>query len=206
MGLSGFLLSLTRPNGMFITIPVIFGLLPLAWEGTCTVKEKTIPFLSALIIPTGFLLYLCFGYIQTGDWNFYSTAVKSGWGTDFSMTKAHILNKLILILRFFSLPLHTFHASKIDTLLLLFFLVAISLMWLDRKFPRELTLWSTVLWIAPFLATTDLMSYSRYVIVSFPVFLFLGLRRGWIKYLLIVFFAVGYFYGLRAVIRYDWVG
>jgi hypothetical protein len=205
MGLSGFLLSLTRPNGMLITIPVLLALLAARKE-THPLKEKITSFLGALMMPAGFVLYLLFSHIRTGDWNFYSTALKAGWGSDFSMIGEHVMYKITLVLNFFSLPLHTFHASKVDTLVMLLFLIAISLMWFDRKFPRELTLWSTLLWITPFLVATDLMSFSRYMSVSFPVFLFMGLRAGWARYPAAAVFTIGYYYALRAVIRYDWLG
>jgi hypothetical protein len=50
------------------------------------------------------------------------------------------------------------------------------------------------------------MSFSRYMSVSFPVFLFMGLRAGWARYPAAAVFAIGYYYALRAVIRYDWLG
>ena len=206
MGLFGFLLSLTRPNGMFIAIPALLGLLTITQGEARTAKERIVPFLSALMIPGGFLLYLLFSYVRTGDWNFYSTVIRAGWGTDFSMVGEHVLSKIALAANFSSLPLHAIHASKVDTFVMLFALIVLALMWFDRKFPRELTLWATLLWLIPFLASTDLMSFSRYMSVSFPLFLFLGVRMGWTRYPAVAIFAIGYYYALRAIIQYEWVG
>ena len=90
-------------------------------------------------------------------------------------------------------------------MIMLSFAAVIAGMWFDRKFPRELTLWSAVIWIVPLAAKNDLMSFSRYMSVSFPVFLFLGLRAGWMRFIIIAIYATGYLFALGAIIRYAWL-
>lgn len=207
MALFGFLLSLTRPNGMFIALPVLFSLYAARRvRNSPLLKEKYLPYLCALAMPLGFAAYLFFCYLKTGHWNFYSIVVKAGWNTDLSTISKHVATKISFLINFSSLPLHWFHESKIDTLMMVFFGAAISALWLSKGFPRELTIWATMIWAIPFLSTNDLMGFSRYMSVSFPVFLFLGLRVGWARYPLLVILAFGYFFALRTVIRYEWLG
>jgi hypothetical protein len=207
MGLCGFLLSLTRPNGMFIALPVLFSLFASRRTvSSLSLKEKSLPYLCAFAMPLGFVAYMVFCYLQTGNWNFYSVALRAGWDTNLSTISEHIAKKIDLLFNFFSLQFHWFHESQVDTFLTLFFGAALTAMWLNKKFPRELTLWATVIWAVPLLAAKDFMSFSRYMSISFPVFLFLGLKIGWARYPVLMFFAIGYFFALRAVIRYEWVG
>jgi hypothetical protein len=79
-------------------------------------------------------------------------------------------------------------------------------MWRDRRFPRALTLWSTLLWLAPLLSK-DLMSFGRYMSVSFPVFMFGALRlRGAGRTVVLVACAAGYLAALYGIMTYAWVG
>jgi hypothetical protein len=183
MALSGFLLSLARPTGMFIAIPVLFGIYTHRKTLSApSMKGKYLPYACAVMMPSGFLAYVFFIYLRTGYWNFYSEVLKKIWGgvADLSLIGGHIANHVFSVIDFFSHPLHSFHFSKIETFMMVFFGVVLAAMWSNRKFPRELTLWATLIWFVPLAVKGDLMSYSRYVSVSFPVFLFLGLRTGWV--------------------------
>jgi hypothetical protein len=101
---------------------------------------------------------------------------------------------------------HNFHDSQLDYVTMVAFAVVLLAMWRDRRMPRELTLWATLLWLAP-LASKDLMSFGRYMSVSFPVFAYLGLvlpRAA--RVAVLVAFAAGYVVALAGVVTYAWVG
>lgn len=197
MAASGFLLTLTHPNGFLIVLPIFLNLL-------IHKEKKALPYILTFIIPTSFLIYLFFGYVRTGVWNFYSDVNRVVWGTNFYDIKGHLINQVELVLHFLRLPLHGFHKSKIDTLVMVSFGIIIGIMWL-RKFPRDLTLWSTLIWAIPLITKNDLMSYSRYMSVSFPVFIFLGFTDKRIRYVLLILFSVGYYVALKTVIQYNWL-
>lgn len=208
MAVSGFLLSLTRPNGMFIVLPVLFHLAATRRrESNCPEGKKGLaPFFYALIIPMGFVAYLFYIYLRTGSWDFYYQVNKFGWGIDFSMVEENLAAKLYFFRNFPSLPLHSFSRSKLDVLVFLLFGVIISLMWLNKKFPKELTLWSTFIWLVPLVSKPGFLAFSRYMSVSFPVFIFIGLYMRRTRYLILPVFALGYFLALKAVLEYRWVG
>jgi hypothetical protein len=117
-----------------------------------------------------------------------------------------IRNTVGKIAGFFRLDFHSFHSSKVDVLIMMAFGLLLIAMWRDRTFPRELALWASLLWIVP-LVSKDLMSFSRYMCVSFPTFYFLArLRRQWVSLALLASFAAAYLAALAGIVGYRWVG
>src|SRR5579885_279961 len=103
------LLSVTRPNGIFLAF-VLAGSLYVG------VRNKTISFGKAffclLVSLIFFQGWLFFNYVQTGD-PMYFYAAESVWfkAPNFFYPLAH---NIMTILSFWSLPLHSFHVSKLD--------------------------------------------------------------------------------------------
>lgn len=199
MASSGILLCLTRPNGIFIVLPLLYAIY-------CESKtEERKPFLQVLAIPFGVVPYMVLNYFKMGNWLFFST-VQQSWGNPTSALYNLKANILTRGLDFFSLQFHHFHSSQLDYLMMILFGAWTLLLWLDKAFPKHLALWSTMIWIVP-LISKDMMSYSRYLCVCFPVFMFLSLRlRPWMLGILVALFAGGYFWALQRIIEYNWLG
>lgn len=199
MMLCGFLLCLTRPNGIFIVIPLLYAVLVNAEAR----KPKAL--LCTVAIPLGLIPYAWLNHRLMGDWLFFST-VQQSWGNPASVLQNLWANLIQRGLDLFSMGFHRFHSSQLDYLVMLLFGAAILAMWLDRNYPRELTIWSTLIWIVPLLSK-DLMSFSRYMCVSFPVFIFLALKlKPWATRALLLVFAGGYWWVLARIIHYEWAG
>jgi hypothetical protein len=206
VSLAGALLSLTRPTGVLVAAVVLYkGLLDRGQEARQQ-RSATLPVvLAAGVAAAGLLPFAILNRVRTGSWTTFA-AVQQIWAGTPSLTENLYNNLIGHAIHFDELAFHQFHSSKVDYLIMLGFALCLALMWRDRRFPRELTLWSTLLFVVP-LATKDLMSFSRYMSVSFPVFMFLAVRFPRTStYLLLPASAIGYFFALRAVISYQWVG
>lgn len=199
MAVCGMLLCLTRPTGIFIVIPLLYA---IVFERK---TESRKPLLHVFAIPFGVVPYMVLNYFKMGNWLFFST-VQQSWGNPTSVFTNLNANIITRGVHFLSMQFHHFHSSQLDYMMMILFGALTLLLWLDRSFPRQLALWSTTIWIVP-LISKDMMSYSRYLCVCFPVFMFLSLRlRPWVLWLLMVFFAGGYFWALQRIIEYNWLG
>ncbi|MCX8008521.1 MAG: glycosyltransferase family 39 protein [Patescibacteria group bacterium] len=158
----GFL-TITRGTAMlFLLLFAIYLFLELRRRNIGFLKF--IFFLVVTIIPLSFWMYLC--YIKIGNPIMF-ISVREYWvGTKFPLWN---------IIQSFSmypfLPLHSFHASKIDS----FLIVAVGFILYKSRFYLPRLLWwvSFCLWITP-LITHDTMSFSRYQTVNFPLFIYLA--------------------------------
>jgi hypothetical protein len=209
MGLWGALLCLSRPTGAFVLAPVGLVLLwrtrALATEGRWRLVRA---YGGAALIPLGLVPFFVLCQVETGHWDMYRLAVVQGWGTELGSVADNLAEKLrVAILGFGDLPLHAFRYSKVETAVMVAAGALLVWMWTRRDFPRVLTGWATLMWLVPVLTGTQTTSFSRYMIVAFPLFVFLGLRLPrWLRGGLLVAFAVGYYLALELVIRYRWLG
>jgi hypothetical protein len=203
-GLAGALLSLTRPTGVLLAVPVL--LEAVRRRPTGGERQPRLPaLLVAAATVAGVLPFALLNRLRTGSWITFAS-VQHFWSNASSIAQNFYGNVVYRALHFGELEFHRFHSSRVDFLLMLAFAACLVFMWRDRGFPRTLTVWSTVLWVVPLL-TKDLMSFSRYMSVSFPVFMFLALRLPRAsRYLVLPAFAIGYYFALRAVVFYNWVG
>lgn len=202
MWMFGFLLCLTRPNGIFITIPLLYAL----YRDKDSLPHRTAAYVCAFAIPLGLLPYLYLNWRNIGN-PFFFAVVQSSWGNMITSVLQNVwLNTAIVGKNFMSLGFHRFHSSQLDFVVMLLFGGLIIAMWLNKEFPKHLVLWSTILWLVP-LVSKDLMSFSRYMCVSFPVFMYLAIRlRPRVVFALVSIFAAGYFWALARVIHYQWLG
>jgi hypothetical protein len=145
-------------------------------------------------------MWISFNLIYTGN-PFYFILVRNAW-IDIPVP-VFVLN-IALISHFFDLPWHYFHTSKVE--IITFFIFG-SLVCLSRKMiDRTLLLISTALFLGP-LFFTDLMSFSRYQIINFPIFLYLAidlpgsLYRTLITVFYISLLIIGVFF-----INWYWIG
>ncbi len=206
VGIAGFCLSLTRPNGVFIVLPVAYVLLRDSGRRSHSRQRGAAPLAWTALIPGGLVAYAAFNLARVGDPVFFHT-VQYKWRNVTADPLGNLWRNVVDRLSgFFALDLHNFHSSKIDVLVMVAFACIIVAMWRDSRFPRELTIWAAVLWAVP-LISKDLMSFSRYMAVSFPAFYFLARsRRRWVPIAFLVAFFAGYLIALAGVVGYRWVG
>jgi hypothetical protein len=201
---AGALLASARPLGILIVPPLLLVVLEVT-RGRAQ-RERWLGVACALLVPLGLVPFALLNHVRTGDWHFFSTAQEL-WGYENAALGANLWKNVVgAALAFPSLPWHRFHKSRLDYLIMLAFGAVLVAMWRDRRFPRALTLWSTLLWVAP-LASKDLMSFGRYMSVSFPVFMFAAFRlHGAPRTAVLVACAAGYVVALYGIMTYAWVG
>jgi hypothetical protein len=201
---AGLLLASARPLGVLIVPALVAAVLDATRGGA--EDQRTRGIACALLVPLGIVPFAVLNHLRTGDWHFFSTAQQL-WGYENVALATNLWKNLVgKALAFPGLPWHRFHQSRLDYLVMLAFGGILVAMWRDRRFPRALTLWSTLLWLAP-LVSKDLMSFGRYMSVSFPVFMFLALRlRGAARTAILVACGAGYVVALYGIMTYAWVG
>lgn len=192
------LLLVTRPNGAFFELLFLFFIVK-AYRHRQIGQRLLINSLGITMLP--FLGWLVFCFVNTGS-SIYWMTVQSSWG--YRSFPFSLFWNIYIISRFFSLPIHSFHLSKIDVLTVVF--VGILLFISRKKLRPELWWISLLLWIVP-LITRDTMSYTRYQIVSFPLFLYLAEKlRGSVYISLLIVFCLGLFLMSLYFINWYWVG
>jgi len=189
-------LSITKPYGI-VFLPILLINLYFSIQKKEVTWRQAYLYLFLSTVPLLIWFYFC--YIQTGN-PFYWQVAES----IFYPANNVIFSNLKQIFLFWSLPFHGFHESKVDVSTLVFTFV---LLLLSRKFLKP-QLWSIslLLWFAPLL-TKDLMSYTRFEIVSFPLFIYLGAKiKGVSFYVVSGMFLVGLFVTSLYFINWYWIG
>lgn len=192
------LIGVIKANALLLNIIVCYTIYREYTKGA--VSKKT--FIGSSIsvwMPIVFWMIYC--YLQTGDFLYFVTA-RAGWYVAPPILIG--LYNILISLRIFQMPLHHFHYSKIDTLMMytIFFLLLKSKNSIDRR------LWwiSMALWLTPLL-TTDLMSFSRYQTISYPLFFYLAKSTNKIVYTALLFtFLVGLLFVSIYFINWYWIG
>jgi Gpi18-like mannosyltransferase len=196
----GSLLFVTRPNGLFLIVVYV-------WQLVIAIRKKKSSWIKLLYIPLSLIpLFLwCLYCLKLTGNPFYWHKVQSIWfkspsiGATFFENVQHMLG-------FFNYPLHSTRDSQIDIVMVL--ITAGLLVWSKRFFKKYPQLWwiSFMIWLTP-LIVKDLMSYSRYQVISYPLFIFLASKvTGWKFYVLCgIFFALLLFTSVYFV-NWQWVG
>ncbi len=189
-------LMVTRATGLFLFPLFLFYL----WQGLRRKQihiNKLIIYLIFSFLP--FLLWAIYCYLQTGNF-LYFIAIRYAW----SGIQIPIIHNLILVLSFFSLPMHSFHYSQLDILIIIITLILLVIS--RKKINPKLWLISFLLWLGPLL-TTDTMSFTRYQTISFPLFLYGAqvLRNKSYFFTLLVFAILLFIFSLFFVNWY-WLG
>lgn len=193
------LLTITRPNGLFLIPVFLFFIFK-------ELRHKKLPLKIALIANTisfiPFVIWLYFNFLNTGNL-FYFYSVQEEWFKSSDIFRTFLYN-LKALLNFGNLAFHLFHESKIDSLM---GLVSVFLLFLSKKFlPLELWLSSFALSIIPLL-TKDTMSYSRYITVIFPFFVFLAFKLKGVGYGVVIgIFSTLLFITALYFINWYWIG
>lgn len=168
-----FFLSLTRPLGVLMAIPVVISCLYRC------VQQKSVGFrmsrelLIALGSASGFAAYLFIMYSQTGSlWSGFDAQ-------DYFVAKNSLANLLHPVAWFqknfldIDLTLHGFTTSLVDRVFFGGYIVM--LYFISRLGDRALFWYALVMGLVPAL-TGMIMAYTRYLLVVFPIFIVLALR------------------------------
>jgi len=159
-------------------------------------------FLSIFLLGLPLACWLVFCYLTKSD-ALYFLKVRSNWFYEVK-PPFFIFYNLKKIIDFPFLPLHNFYDSQIEVLMIvgIFFLLIKN----KKTIRKELWWISFCLWLFPLISTT-IMSFTRYQIVSFPLFLILAKKlKGWKYFLVLSLFAVGLLTASLFFINWEWVG
>jgi len=179
--LTSILIPLIRPSGILVIVPLFVYLVVDIWN-VKKVKE-TKNFLLILGFFTGFLIYLCVMKYFTGS--FFS-----GFDAQSLYVANNSLGNLIHPISWFQrnfLNIHyTFNGYTTSILNRIFFGFYLILLYFVYKYlDRTLFIFSLILGMIPAL-TGDFMSFIRYILVVFPLFIVLSLKFQKNPYLIII--------------------
>jgi hypothetical protein len=204
VGICFALLSVTRPNGILIAIVPLAFLANDIIQGRCLSwrKASKILWLGPALLP--YIAWIWYNNAKTGDPLFYYN-IQQRWYSGDSLIGNFFLN-LGSLFRFSELQWHAFHSSRIDVIVMT--LSIIILMVGMRRLRITETAYAAVILFIPLIAK-DLMSYSRYAITAWPLFLLIALWLSNRKWLVIMILALSIIAQLFLTIRltnWDWVG
>ena len=178
VSLFAFLLPLLRPTGDFIEAPLLIFVFMDYWKGAkhaSTYVWHSIlhwKWSVLLILPTlvGFGLYLLIMYHTTGNalTGFVGdNMVVGGWKV------SNLWHPWVFLGELFSshLALHGFTNSVIDRLFFIAFVVLLPFVW--KKTDPILFIYTCCMGLVPLFG--NFMSYTRYVLLAFPLFIVLGI-------------------------------
>jgi hypothetical protein len=216
--LCGALLCMTKAIGVVIAIPLVILAIKQSprVEGRAVRRAKQLGRRTktmridwractiAALTPLGLAPFMLLNYFKTGHWNYFALA-EHRWGYETSNLLENALTNIFVTgSKFFDMKWLTDHDSRIDYAALIFFLAIIVLSY--KRLPLELWSFSLLLWLVP-VVTKDLMSFSRYMSVSFPSFMYLaGIRRKLVFGILAVGFLIGSLVIDGMMTTWRWIG
>lgn len=160
----GFL-NITRGNGLFLNFMLLYYII-IGIQNKYSLKKA---FLAIALLVAPFFAWMYFNFLNTGNY-LYFYFVQGNWFPSTNIFEP-ILSNIVTILSFNDLRFHLFHSSKVDVIAII---VSGALIFFSRKFlPNKLWWISFSLWILP-LVFKDIMSFSRYLIIIFPLFIYLA--------------------------------
>ncbi len=191
--------NVTRPNGLFLNLPFLYFLIK-DLKGYKNYLVKLFPFSFLIILPLIIWIYL--NFINT-DNPLYFYSVQGSWFYSESPF-VPLMTNFERLVNFDKLYFHLFHLSKLD-----YFMVFTSfiILLISRKV-LGFKLWSLSLVLSVFpLLIKDTMSYSRYIIVVFPFFIYLAKKLNDIGYGIIFgIFSTLLFLVSLLFVNWYWIG
>lgn len=162
------LAAVARPNGVALfVVPLVQFIATVKHRGSWSFKRAAgmWPLLVAFV-PLG--LFYWHNASKTGD-PLYFVQATEWWGYEPSQVWRNLWSNTVgMAIRFSTLPWHGFHHSRMDFLVLITSVVA--LVAGLRRIPAHFSAYAAAVILIPLL-TKDLMSFSRYVLVAWPLFL-----------------------------------
>lgn len=157
-GIFGFFASLTRISGIFLFLP--FVLEYIQSNGAKNLLSAKI--LPLFLVPLGTFAFFLFHYIKFGNFLLFFQVEKEGWGRSiFQAQGGHFT--------LFSNP--SVVNLILDASFLLVAFLALYFVW--RRMPHSYALYMATTLFVP-LSTGTLMSIGRYVVVLFPLFIWIA--------------------------------
>jgi hypothetical protein len=216
---SGALLAATKATGVLITIPLLILVIKQsapapdrAARRAEKLKRKTARIGpinwsrcgTACLVPLGLASYAFFNRWNTGYWDYFSRAL-GRWGYQSTEVFDNALTNIFVTgSRLFRLKLFTYGECVVEYAVMVIFLALIVLSY--RRLPLELWSFSLLVWLAPIISK-DLVSFSRYMSVSFPMFIYLaGIRRRLVFGILCACFVAGSLLTGGMMVTWHWVG
>ncbi len=219
--LCGALLALTRPTGVVIVAPLLVLAIKQGLpapnraakraeklRGGTGVQLSAIDWSGARIAclaPLGLVPHLIFNYFQTGHWNYFVQAEKR-WGIHGSEFLPNFLSNIVLTgTNFFRLKFLSAGECQVDYLAMALTLAVLVLSY--KRLPLELWTFSALQWLLP-LVLKDLMSFSRYMSISFPLFIYLAstIKRKWVFGVVLGVFVACFLVTDGRMVTWHWVG
>lgn len=196
------MLPLSRPQGMLIGLVIGFFYL-WKYRGNA---HRVFDNKEALIIfafPYGVVAYFLFMYLSVGSSSAGFDAQKHFISGNSIMNIMNIQDWFIRNFVDIKLQFHGFTDSIIDRLFFGFYVFM--LYWVYRKTDLTLTVYSIIIGIIPALSGT-FMSYSRYTLVVFPIFIALALISGrHYRFIALLFASIQVVFAISHTLNH-WVG
>jgi len=170
VGILGFLAAMTRIQGVFLIIPVLYmyykkHLSKISINNLIKAAKSTkLNVLFLLMIPAGFAVFMLYLYSVTGDITIHFKNHLM-YGRYFSMPWVGIINALAML----PSGLFSFIYNGFNLFILIFFAI---LLWFCWKFYRihEYTIYFLISFLIP-LFTPTLQAFSRFMLPVFPAFI-----------------------------------
>ena len=198
----------TRPNGVaLVAIPLVYMVVEAA-RSPGWLRGQFPRMLGLLVAALPPAVFLWHNAVKTGD-PFYFTQATDWWGYHEGTLRANLWhNTCVTAAEFTRLPWHGFHRSKLDFIVLA--VSAVVLLFGFRAVPLHYTVYAGAVLLIPLLAK-DLMSYSRYALLAWPLFLIPVVLvrdefRRWVFGILSVLFLLGQMTNMAAFVNWHWVG
>ncbi len=160
------LLFITRPNAILLSAIVFWYLYTAVRDKSLSIKKAILCIILAFV---PYIEWLYFCYLNAGSPLYWQKAF-SLWYPDKSTI--YVWDNIVRIFSFWSLPVHDYHYSKLDTLVVL--LVICFLIVSKKRLKPQLWWMSLLLGIFPLLVK-DTASYARYQSALFPLFIYLAM-------------------------------
>ena len=193
------LIMVTKGGGLLLLPYTIW----LLWQEIRTNKLSwTRGLLHALIPLSSIAAWIIFVWLKTGDPLFFYKIQKAWYSVNLAIPFENMAKML-----FFWLPelqFHNFHSSKVDAVIATSF---VTLLIFSRRFLPKTWWWVSLILVVTPLLSKDLMSYSRLIIVVFPLFIYLAhILKGIWFYLTLVFFTFTLVLTGLYFVNWYWVG
>lgn len=190
-------LNVVKANGFLLNFLLFYFLYKEVKEKKMSLKKA---FVLTIVLMLPFLSWIIFNYFQTGNFFYFNEAQ-----TSFFTPKMFV--PLYNFSAVFSIPwlnFHSYHSSIVD----LFFVIYVLLILKISKKSLDSRLWwiSFLIWLSPLLIK-DIMSFPRYQLVSFPLFVYFASKLRTRNYFIVITLLLfGLFIISIYFVNWYWVG
>ena len=193
------LLYITRPNAIALYAFFIPYLIWSVWKKKLVLTEAA-AMLIITAIPLAYWIY--FNYKHAGDALMWHDVEAVWYKATYPFQP--IVDNVKTLISWPHLAFHGYHESKVDTGV---FIVSAMLTILSKKYFKPEIWFITLILVFSPLLVKDFMSYSRYQMVIFPLFVYLAKKTNKYTYAaLISIFTIGLFITSLYFVNWYWIG